>query len=379
MHTFETLGVSSALSAALEKMGMTEPTKIQEEILPKLSAGENVIGVAPTGTGKTLAYLLPALMQIDAADQSPQAVVLAPTYELAMQIARTAQELTQAAGLPIHTLGLVGGANTARQIERLKKKKPQLVTGSAGRLIELAQKGKLRLHDVSLLVLDEFDRLFDAQNMEHTAAFVQLLRKARGDRPISYALFSATAPKKALEQADFLDHPALIRVEAAPEDLARVEHYALVVPFRDKIQRVRKLTRRLGVKRGLVFTNRVYDAYKTLEHLRYDGLRVTALTGKENKQMRRKAVADLEKGAATLLLSTDLAARGLDIRDVDTVFNLDLPEDAKTYLHRAGRTGRAGKKGRVVTLADPKEAGKLTKLQKALSLDFKPLKPSPRH
>lgn len=368
------LGVSEELSEALKKQQIEKAFPVQEQVIPKMLAGENVAAIAPTGTGKTLAYLLPALMQIDAADQSPQAVVLAPTYELAMQIARTAQELTQAAGLPIRTAGLVGGANTARQIERLKKKKPQLITGSAGRLIELAQKGKLRLHDVSLLVLDEFDRLFDTQNMEHTAAFVQLLRKARGERPISYALFSATAPRKALEQADFLGHPELVRVEAAPEDLARVEHYALVVPFRDKIQRVRKLTRRLGVRRGLVFTNRVYDAYKTLEHLRYDGLRVTALTGKENKQLRRKAVADLEKGAATLLLSTDLAARGLDIRDIDTVFNLDLPEDARTYLHRAGRTGRAGKEGRVVTLADPKEAGKLTKLEKALSLDFKPLK-----
>lgn len=368
------LGVSEELSEALKKQQIEKAFPVQEQVIPKMLAGENVAAIAPTGTGKTLAYLLPALMQIDAADQSPQAVVLAPTYELAMQIARTAQELTQAAGLPIRALGLVGGANTARQIERLKKKKPQLVTGSAGRLLELVQKGKLHLHDVSLLVLDEFDRLFDAQNMAHTAAFVQALRKARGDRPLAYALFSATAPRKALEQADFLGHPALIRVEAAPEDLARIEHYAMVVPFRDKIQKVRKLTRRLGVKRGLVFTNRVYDAYKMLEHLRYDGLRVTALTGKENKQMRRKAVADLEKGAATLLLSTDLAARGLDIRDIDTVFNLDLPEDAKTYLHRAGRTGRAGKEGRVVTLADPKEAGKLTRLQKALSLSFQPLK-----
>lgn len=368
------LGVSEELSEALKKQQIEKAFPVQEQVIPKMLAGENVAAIAPTGTGKTLAYLLPALMQIDAADQSPQAVVLAPTYELAMQIARTAQELTQAAGLPIRTAGLVGGANTARQIERLKKKKPQLVTGSAGRLLELVQKGKLKLQNVSLLVLDEFDRLFDVQNMAHTTAFVQALRKARGDRPVTYALFSATASRRALEQADFLGHPALIRVEAAPEDLAHVEHYAMVVPFRDKIQKVRKLTRRLGVKRGLVFTNRIYDAYKMLEHLRYDGLRVTVLTGRENKQLRRKAVADLEKGAATLLLATDLAARGLDIRDVDTVFNLDLPEDARTYLHRAGRTGRAGKEGRVVTLADPQEAGKLTRLQKALSLSFQPLK-----
>ena len=340
----------AALVSALSAQGITAPLPVQTEAVPRLLSGGNLVVQAPTGTGKTLAYLLPALARIDAEKLQAQTVVLAPTYELAMQIAKTAQELAQAAELPIRALGLIGGANIQRQIEKLKKK-PQLIVGSAGRLIELAHKGKLKLQDVKFFVLDEFDRLLDDQNAKNTANIVQLVRRARGDQPIQYALFSATAPKKALERADFLDHPEVLRIEAAPAAAQTVQHYYRMTPFREKIAEVRKLTRRLGVKRGIVFINRTFDAERTLEK-------------------RAKALQDFRSGKATLLLSTDLAARGLDIQDVDTVFNLDLPEDAKTYLHRAGRTGRAGKEGRVVTLADLKEALKLEKLSKSLGIEF---------
>ena len=358
-----------ALVAALTAQGIETPLPVQGEAIPRLLSGGNLVAQAPTGTGKTLAYLLPALARIDTDKARAQTIVFAPTYELAMQIARTAQELAQAATLPIRVLGLIGGANIQRQIEKLKKK-PQLIVGSAGRLIELAHKGKLKLQDVNFLVLDEFDRLLDDQNAQNTADIVRLVRRARGEQPIQYALFSATAPKKALDRADFLDHPEVLRIEAAPMAAASVQHFYRMTPFREKVAEIRKLTRRLGVKRGIVFINKTFDAERTLEKLRYDGIRAEALLGHQGKQARAKALADFRKGSVTLLLSTDLAARGLDIADVDTVFNLDLPEDAKTYLHRAGRTGRAGKTGRVITLADLKEALKLDKLSKALGIDF---------
>lgn len=363
-------GRTASLIAALSAQGIKEPLPVQTEAIPRLLSGGNLVVQAPTGTGKTLAYLLPALARIDAEKLQAQTIVLAPTYELAMQIAKTAQELAQAAELPIRALGLIGGANIQRQMEKLKKK-PQLIVGSAGRLIELAHKGKLKLQDVNFLVLDEFDRLLDDQNAKNTADIVQLVRRACGDHPIQYALFSATAPKKALERADFLDHPEVLRIEAAPAAAQTVEHDYRMTPFREKIAEIRKLTRRLGVKRGIVFINKTFDAERTLEKLRYDGITAVALLGHQGKQARAKALQDFRSGKATLLLSTDLAARGLDIADVDTVFNLDLPEDAKTYLHRAGRTGRAGKEGRVVTLADLKEALKLEKLSKGLGIEFR--------
>jgi len=352
----------------LAKQGINKPTAIQEKTMGKVLAGQNLVGQAPTGTGKTLAYLLPAMQQIDPAIRQVQVLILAPTYELAMQIANVAREFNQQAGLGLKVQGIIGGANIARQMDKLKEK-PQLIVGSAGRIIELSRKGKLKLHQVKLLVLDEFDRLLDDQNLGNTVDAVKLLPE---DRQV--ILFSATAPKKAMERADFLESPEHVIVKEDAAVMEARENYYLMTPFRDKIENVRKLTRNLGVKRGLVFINRVFDAEKTLAHLQYDGIRAASLLGHQNKQARQKAIADLKKGKIQLLLSTDLAARGLDIEGVDYVFNLDLPENAQVYQHRAGRTARAGAKGTVITLADIKEAYKLEQLEKRLGITFKPIK-----
>lgn len=368
MTTFADLGITKALCEALAKQGINKPTAIQEKTMGKVLAGQNLVGQAPTGTGKTLAYLLPAMQQIDPAIRQVQVLILAPTYELAMQIANVAREFNQQAGLGLKVQGIIGGANIARQMDKLKEK-PQLIVGSAGRIIELSRKGKLKLHQVKLLVLDEFDRLLDDQNLGNTVDAVKLLPE---DRQV--ILFSATAPKKAMERADFLESPEHVIVKEDAAVMEARENYYLMTPFRDKIENVRKLTRNLGVKRGLVFINRVFDAEKTLAHLQYDGIRAASLLGHQNKQARQKAIVDLKKGKIQLLLSTDLAARGLDIEGVDYVFNLDLPENAQVYQHRAGRTARAGAKGTVITLADIKEAYKLEQLEKRLGITFKPIK-----
>ncbi|BAL82116.1 putative DEAD-box ATP-dependent RNA helicase CshA [Selenomonas ruminantium subsp. lactilytica TAM6421] len=368
MSNFIETGISEALTAVLKKQGIESPMQVQAEVIPKVLGGGNLVAQAPTGTGKTLAYLLPALQKIDAASRDVQVVILAPTYELAMQITNVARDLAQGANLGIKVQGLIGGANIARQMDKLKDK-PQLIVGSAGRIIELAQKNKLKLQHVKMLVLDEFDRLFDDQNMGNTADVVRLLPE---DRQV--IMVSATAPKKALERADFLQHPEIIKVEADPASQNQRENLYRMTPFRSKVETVRHLARRLAVKRGLVFINKVFDAERILAQLRYEGFMVGTLLGHNNKQARQKAIADFKAGRIKLLLSTDLAARGLDIPEVDYVFNLDLPESAEVYLHRAGRTARAGAKGTVITLADNKEAYKLEQLERKLGIDFKPLK-----
>ena len=367
MITFRDLGVSEALIEVLADKNIKAPTPIQQQAIPKILVGTDILGVAPTGTGKTLAYLLPILMQLDKERREAQAVVLAPTYELAMQITTEARDLSQKADLGIRVQGLIGGANIARQIDKLKEK-PQLVVGSAGRILELARKGKLKLTGVRFLVLDEFDRLLDDQNDMMTADVVKLLPQDR-----QALMFSATDPKKARERASFLGHPERIEIEQSAEEIAACHHYFVTVPFREKIERVRKLTRSLPIDRGLVFINRTFAAEQTLAKLRYEGIRAESLLGKDAKQSRQAAIAAIKGGRAQLLLSTDLAARGLDIPAVDYVINLDFPESAQVYQHRAGRTARAGHQGAVITLIDFKEAVKLEQLGKKLGIEFERL------
>ena len=367
MITFRDLGVSEALIEVLADKNIKAPTPIQQQAIPKILVGTDILGVAPTGTGKTLAYLLPILMQLDKERREAQAVVLAPTYELAMQITTEARDLSQKADLGIRVQGLIGGANIARQIDKLKEK-PQLVVGSAGRILELARKGKLKLTGVRFLVLDEFDRLLDDQNDMMTADVVKLLPQDR-----QALMFSATDPKKERERASFLGHPERIEIEQSAEEMAACHHYFVTVPFREKIERVRKLTRSLPIDRGLVFINRTFAAEQTLAKLRYEGIRAESLLGKDAKQSRQSAIAAIKGGRAQLLLSTDLAARGLDIPAVDYIINLDFPESAQVYQHRAGRTARAGHQGAVITLIDFKEAVKLEQLGKKLGIEFERL------
>ena len=358
---FTSLGVPEHLTTALAKRGITAPTEIQAALIPAAYAGENLIGEAPTGTGKTLAYLLPLLARIDPAVRTAQALILAPTHELAMQIAAVARELIQAAGLSVGVQALIGGANIKRQIEALKKK-PALIVGSAPRVQELHRLGKLKLTGVKVLVLDEFDRLLGKQHLDDVRALIRLLPPER-----QALLLSATAGVAAVRMAEELFAPRLIRVESVNETY---ENYYDIVSFRDKIKVVQKLTRRLPIRRGLVFVGRSFDAAHALEKLRYEGIKAVALLGQERRDQRRAALDAIRAGRAEILISTDLAARGLDIEDVDYVIHIDLPEDVRTYRHRAGRTARAGKAGAVISLVDAKEVDKLKALAARMEIDL---------
>ncbi len=369
-NTFAALGIAEPWLAALNKGNFRKPMEIQGLAIPKVLAGTSLIAQAPTGTGKTLAYLLPILQGIDTELPHVQTVVLAPTYELSMQIARMARQLADDAGSPVRVLGLIGGANIARQAEGLKKK-PHLIVGSVGRMMELYRKGKLKLQGVQVLVLDEFDRLLDDQNIQMAAGLVNVLPK----EGVQYLLFSATAPKKTMERASFLPCTEVVRVKASPVVAEKREDYCVIVPFRKKLEMLRRLARSIPMKRGLVFVNKAFDAERTLEKLCYEGIRAASLLGRADKITRRKALEDFAKGKVQLLLSTDLAARGLDVPEIDYVVNLDLPDSSDIYLHRAGRTARAGHPGAVITLADSKEARKLEQLEERLGIRIKPWKP----
>ena len=366
MGAFEGLGIDERLAAAIGRQGIAEPTEIQRQAIPRILAGRSIVGEAPTGTGKTLAYLLPVMQMLDENIRQVQAVILAPTYELGMQVARTAGSLAGEAGLSIGVQGIIGAANIRRQIENLKKK-PQMIAGSAGRMLELARGGKLKLHQARFVVLDEFDRLLDGQNLSTTR---ELLRILPNEPAPLFLLFSATAPQRAIDRMDFASPPEILRVGGVAESGLR-EDFCCIVPFRGKLSKLRKLSRRLPIRRGLVFVNRSFDVGRALSRLRYEGIRAGALVGSLGKEERSKSIADFAGGRIQLMLATDLAARGLDIRDIDYVVNLDLPEDESAYLHRAGRTARAGAAGRVITLADPGEVHRLEEMERRLGISIR--------
>jgi len=360
--SFSALGITKQYETLLREKNIHEPTPVQEQAIPAALDGRNIFAQSPTGTGKTLAYLLPILARLDVTDYSVQAVILAPTQELSMQIFRIANELLRKSDSELQAVSLIGSTNISRQIEKLKAK-PQLVVGSAGRILELTIKKKLRLQDVRCVVLDEADRLLDEQQEDDVKKV--LLQLPEG---CQYMMFSATLTRKTWHKADEIAPFVHIAIKDAPDARESVHHWYFISEFRDKIETLRKLFYALEIKRALVFVNRG-DAVESLtEKLKYHKLKAAALSSGSNKMLRQKAIEDFSKGDVQLLLATDLAARGLDIAGIDYIINFDVAEDDTAYLHRAGRTARAGAKGTVITLADKREIPKLVELGKKLHL-----------
>lgn len=362
---FLNIGVDEDFVGALAALAITVPTPIQEQAIPVVLSGKDFIGCSATGTGKTFAYLLPLLQNVNTDSRAVQVVILTPTQELGMQVFHQAERLAQAAGRAIGCASLIGGANILRQIEKLKKK-PQVVVGSAGRIMELCKKGKLQLNQVRTIVLDEADKLLEEQ---HFSAVNQVLTTAKSFQCL---LFSATISQRTLNKATFLKEPQQVLLKETAIFQPNIENFYFVAEFRDKIDTLRKLAIHLPIQRGLVFVNRNDAVNSTAEKLRFHGLKVAALRSGADRMERKQALADFSAGKVRLLIASDVAARGLDVPDIDYVVNIDLPEDEKVYLHRAGRTARAGKSGTAITLADPREIAKLEAAVRKAKLVLQP-------
>jgi len=350
---------NAALAKALQARGITTPTAVQAQAIPLLAAGRDVIASSETGSGKTLAYLIPIVCKIDPLVRAVQAVVLVPTHELAAQVCREAERLMKEAGLECSAALLIGGAGIQRQLDVLKTK-PALIVGSVGRLNELAELRKLKLHEVRTVVLDEGDRLLDGDNQENVRAFI---RRTLADRQL--ALFSASVSAKAEEAAKALMRdPEILRLRPKTEMPEGIQHVVVASEQREKAAILRKLVHAEKIGKGIVFVNNPYHVVTAAERLRRHGVSCAALYGDAFPNERRKALEDLRTGRVTLLIASDMAARGLDIAALTHVVNLDMPEKAESYLHRAGRTGRMGADGKVVTLATPREQEMLKKYAK---------------
>ncbi len=360
--TFPELGLPDDLVAALLKQGISEPTAIQIAALPVLLAGKDAYLHAETGTGKTLAYLLPLFARLEEARQTTQIVIVAPTHELAIQIQRQCTDLAQHSGRAVRVLLLIGGTSIERQLEKLKKR-PHVVVGSPGRIHDLLDMGKLKPKDVRAVVIDEADRVLEADNL---TAIRAILRAAPKHRQLVFA--SATEePKSAAVIATLAPGLVMVQAGAAPVN-ENIEHLYVVCEERDKPDVLRKLLHALRPERAMVFAHRIETAEQIAAKLAYHQIPSADLYAALDKLERKQAMDDFRSGAVPVLIASDVAARGLDIKGVTHVFNLDVPTQSKAYLHRVGRTARAGAKGQAVTLATEQEVKLIRRYESELGI-----------
>lgn len=364
-ESFQELGIQAELVEALAKEGIVQPTEIQKSTIPLILSNRDVAGQSETGSGKTLAYLLPVLQKIDSNKRENQVLILTPTHELALQVQRQIQDLSRHLAAMITSAAIIGNVNIARQIEKLKEK-PHIIVGSAGRILELIKKRKISAQSLKTIVLDEADQLLDEKNIQTVKA---VLKTAYKDSQI--LLFSATLSQDAIRQAaGFLKDPAVQRMTMKAKVVPTIIHQHFICEQRDKLELLRKLVRHLEPGRALIFINKTEEIEKTVERLSYHGLDAVAISGASQKENRRQAMADFRAGKTQLLVASDLAARGLDIKNITHIFNLDIPEEPQLYLHRVGRTGRAGQSGVAVSLVTQRELPLLHKIENSLKISI---------
>lgn len=348
------------IQQAWTKSGFSKLTPIQSKAIPFILEGKDVIAESPTGTGKTLAYLLPLLEKINPDSQSPQALILASSRELVMQINEEVRIWSQDSG--INGAAFIGGANVKRQLEKLKKR-PQVIAGTPGRIYELIAQKKLKMHEVKTIVLDEGDQLLIP---EHMGTIRNIIKTTLKDRQVM--MFSATMPTATEEAArEFMNEPQTIKVDKCEKMESKVDHIYFVAEKRDKVKILEKISRLEGMK-GLAFLNDIGELIVIGEKLKYKEIQVGVLHGESNKVDREKALRKLRSGKSPLLIATDVAARGLDIKGLTTVIHIDLAANNDQYVHRSGRTGRAGADGTVISIVTEREERELKKIARELNL-----------
>ena len=356
--TFADLGLPADLLKAVTDMGFVTPTAIQKEAIPVLLAGRDVVGVAQTGTGKTAAFGLPLLDAVDSRDSVVQALVLAPTRELALQSAEAITDMA-ARSRGLEVVAVYGGAPYGPQIGALKGG-AQVVVGTPGRVIDLIDKGALQLDDVRYFVLDEADEMLRMGFAEDVETIAESLPADRRT-----ALFSATMPPAIQAVArQHLHEPVQVEVSRPASTVATVHQTYAVVPFRHKIGAVSRVLAVTDAEAAIVFVRTKSTAEDVAIELAGRGIQAAAISGDVPQRERERLVERLRAGTLDVLVATDVAARGLDVDRIGLVVNFDVPREAEAYVHRIGRTGRAGRHGEAVTFLTPKEKGKLRQIER---------------
>jgi superfamily II DNA/RNA helicase len=374
-HTFpfQELGIAEHLCRALDSQGIGEPMGAQREAIPALLAGEDLCIESHTGSGKTLAYLLPLMTKIDSSRLETQVLIVAPTHELVLQIHKVCHELAQKSNSGLRVLLLLGGTSIDRQLDKLKKK-PHIVVGSLGRVLELMDRKKLKVKGIKSLVLDEADGLFSGDKLEQTH---ELIKAMPDERQLVFV--SATTQQKTASQIK-IHSPAIVTVgQAEAEDASAsprkatisplIEHCYIELEQRDKPEVLRKILHASKADRIIVFVHKSEMAEELTERLEFHNISVSNLHGARHKLDRAKAMEDFRNSKSKVLITSDVAARGIDIAGVTHVVNYDPPASSLDYTHRAGRVGRAGLAGTAISLISENEMRMVKRYRRELGIE----------
>lgn len=356
MKSFQSLGLIPEIVEALKRSGIKNPTPIQEQAIPPIFKGFDVIAKAQTGTGKTLAFLLPILQRVHSDIRQEQVLIIAPTRELVKQLADEAKNIAEV--LDVDVLPLIGGKTIDAQLQRLGRR-PQVILGTPGRLLDHATRGSLHLNTIRQVVLDEADQMLHMGFLPDVEA---LLEKTSSNRQL--LLFSATIPDKIRSLAKaYMHKPMSVNVEGTNVTLDSIEQKVYVMSEKEKLPRLIDMIRADNPYLAIVFCNKKEGAVSLAYDLTAAGFEIGELHGNLTQGRRTQILRDFASARTQVLVATDIAARGIDIEGVSHVYNYDVPHDVDYYVHRIGRTGRAGSTGVAVTLATPNEEHWLRKIE----------------
>ncbi|GHU49371.1 hypothetical protein FACS1894127_2450 [Clostridia bacterium] len=347
---FQELNISEDILQSLMKMNFEKATPVQGKTIPPMTEGRDVVVLAPTGSGKTVAFGVPILENLEVTDSSVQVLILCPTRELALQIVEVFYDLIECKS-GVRVQALYGGEPIERQIKALKKK-PQIIVATPGRLIDHMNRRTVRLGNLHTVVLDEADRMFDMGFSRDMKTILDAVPEER-----QTVMFSATMPPEILRIAQkYQQNAQRIDIGGAQKPVESVtQYYAEIDSPREKEAALVELLRDERYGLALVFTSRKHLAKGLARTLMVNGFRAAALQGNMSQPQRNRVMAEYRRGELDVLVATDVAARGIDVNDIDIVVNFDLPQDADSYTHRIGRTGRAGKSGDAYTFVSQKE------------------------
>lgn len=365
MDHFKDLSLIEPLLKNLESLGHLNPTPIQAEAIPFILDGHDLLGISQTGTGKTAAFCLPILqkLKINPEERGLRALVLAPTRELASQIQASFESYGKDLGL--RTLAMYGGVGQTAQVKALRDGVDILIA-TPGRLLDLMNQGHVRLGKIELLVLDEADRMLDMGFIDDLYAIVQALPRTR-----QTMFFSATMPRPVMDLSrKILSQPKRVEVTQNSSTVQQVKQSVIFCKREDKFQLLRKILKKEERELVIVFTKTKNSADKVKEYLRFHSMASIAFHGDKSQEERERALMNFTNKSIKILIATDIAARGIDVDGVSHVINFELPMEAESYVHRIGRTARAGKDGVAITFCDNSEKAILDRIQDLIQLEL---------